>query len=68
MAEIRVEPKRGRPLTWVLIVLIVLALVAWYVLSRRHPAAAPASGSAPRETPALARLAPRLPAGARLAA
>ena len=68
MAEIRVEPKRGRPLTWVLIVLIVLALIAWYVLGRRRPAAAPASGSAPREVPALARLLPTPPGGARLAA
>ena len=66
MAEIRVEPKRGGARwLWVLIALVVLALLAWYFLSNRGDASAPATGSAARGAPALAQLDVAGPAGAR---
>ena len=38
MAEIRVErKKKGIPLIWILLALVVLALVAWMLLDRDEP-------------------------------
>ena len=69
MAEIRVEPKRGGAGgLWVVIALVVIALLAWYVLSNRGDATAPATGSAARGAPALAWATPAGPKDARLVA
>jgi hypothetical protein len=34
MAELKVEPKRGMGWIWVVIVLVVLAIVAWLLFAR----------------------------------
>jgi hypothetical protein len=34
MAELKVEPKRGMGWIWVVVVLVVLALVAWLLFAR----------------------------------
>ena len=69
MAEIRVEQKRGgAPWLWVIIALVVVALLAWYFLSNRGDATAPATGSAARGVPVLAWTAPAGPADAWLVA
>ena len=39
MAEIRLEKKRRSPLTWLIPLLLVLALLAWWLLSQRNEGA-----------------------------
>lgn len=34
MAELKVEPKRGTGWIWVVVVLVILALVAWMLFAR----------------------------------
>lgn len=58
MAELHVEPKgRGAARAWLLalIVLIVIAAVAWWVYSRRNVSGATSAVAAPAAHVALAR-------------
>ncbi len=64
MAEIRVEPKRGGGLGWLwaLIIVLVLAALAWYFFAYRRDTAA-VGWTEGREAPALVA-ASRAPLGA----
>jgi hypothetical protein len=60
MAEIRLEKKRTSPLVWLIPLLLILALLAWWFLSQSEvtPAAGTAADSAAISGPAPATPAP----------
>lgn len=57
MAEIRLEKKRTSPLTWLIPLLLLLALLAWWMLSRHDE---PAATAVPADSAAV--VAPATPA------
>ena len=54
MAEIKIEPKRSMGWIWAVVAVIVLALIAWLLLTRANtdPVTTPATGAAIFETAA----------------
>ncbi|HEX6533606.1 MAG TPA: hypothetical protein VF041_03360 [Gemmatimonadaceae bacterium] len=58
MAELKVQEKRGsRAWLWI-IALIILAIIVWFALSRRHTGPAATGSITPSSTPALALATP----------